>query len=140
MDTSKKPPSQGEKAASDGRAGKLQRSGVAEAHVRVEQDGGPSDEQIVQSLKEGLSTLDRMFPSTSPTASWFEQQVAATTKKQRSKLLSDLLKLWLGALVLLYLLYVTATAQPIAFTLLQAAALVAPLAWLLLRKQVDSHE
>jgi cobalamin biosynthesis protein CobD/CbiB len=110
-----------------------------------EQDG-PSNsteaetEAAVQSLQQGLDALDGLFPASRPSSAWFDQQIAAVQKKQRSRLFGDLLKLWGAALLLLYLLFMVAAAQPVTFITFQALAILAPLAWLLLRKQVDSHE
>lgn len=108
-----------------------------------EQDG-PSNsneaESAVQSMQQGLDALDGLFPASRPSSAWFDQQIAAVQKKQRSRLLGDLLKLWGAAVLLLYLLFMIAAAQPVTFITFQALAILAPLAWLLLRKQVDSHE
>lgn len=106
-----------------------------------EQDGPPTDANVeVQRLQQGLDALDGLFPASRPSSAWFDQQIAAVQKKQRSRLLGDLLKLWGAALLLLYLLFMIAAAQPVTFITFQALAVIAPLAWLLLRKQVDSHE
>ncbi|OPH53289.1 hypothetical protein BC351_05270 [Paenibacillus ferrarius] len=98
------------------------------------------DEQTIHSLQEGLRTMDRLFSPSTPSSAWYEQRIAETHKKQRLRLLRDLLTLWLGALTILYLLYAIATSQPLAFLSLQAAAVIVPIAWLLLRKRVDLHE
>lgn len=106
-----------------------------------EQDGPPTEAEVaVQRLQQGLDALDGLFPASRPSSTWFDQQIAAVQKKQRSRLLGDLLKLWGAALLLLYLLFMIAAAQPVTFITFQALAVIAPLAWLLLRKQVDSHE
>lgn len=112
-----------------------------------EQDGSSNrtetevEAAAVQSLQQGLDALDDLFPASRPSSAWFDQQIATVQKKQRSRLLGDLLKLWGAALLLLYLLFMVAAAQPVTFITFQTLAFLAPLAWLLLfRKQVDSHE
>ncbi|SDO00829.1 hypothetical protein SAMN04487897_10756 [Paenibacillus sp. yr247] len=104
------------------------------------QSEGPSEEHTVQILHEGLNKLDDLFPASPPSSSWFDQQIAETQNKQRLRLRGDLFKLWLVALMLLYILYMTAASQPVTFISFQALAMIVPLVWLLLRKQVDSHE
>lgn len=100
----------------------------------------PLDEAAIQQLQEGLDALDGLFPAPRPHAAWFDQQIAATHKQQRSRLLGDLLKLWVAALLLLTLLFLTAVSLPAAFITFQLLAMIVPLAWLLLRKRVSSHE
>ncbi|MDU0204547.1 MULTISPECIES: DUF5345 family protein [Paenibacillus] len=116
---------------------KPQMSGSSEAQA----DGPPNEaEDAVLRLQQGLDALDGLFPASRPSSAWFDQQVAAVQRKQRSRLLGDLLKLWGTALLLFYLLFIIAAAQPVTFITFQALAIIAPLAWLLFRKQVDSHE
>ncbi|MDD9270607.1 DUF5345 family protein [Paenibacillus sp. GCM10023248] len=98
------------------------------------------DKEAVQRLQEGLDALDHLFPAHQPHAAWFDEQIAATQSKQRSQLLGDLLKLWVAALVLLALLFLTAASLPAAFLTIQLLAVVVPVAWLILRKRVSSHE
>lgn len=94
-----------------------------------------TDEMTAQQLQEGLQRLDELFPAFTPSPSWFDQQIVETQNKQRSKLWRDLLILWIAALLLLSLLYVMMNAQPVVFITFQVLAVVAPLVWLLVRKQ-----
>ena len=98
-----------------------------------------TDEMIAQQLQEGLQRLDELFPAFTPSSSWFDQQIVETQNKQRSKLWRDLLILWIAALLLISLLYVMMNAQPIVFITFQVLAVVAPLVWLLVRKQEEHH-
>lgn len=97
------------------------------------------DELTSQKLQDGLHKLDELYPAFTPSPSWFDQQIVETKNSQRSRLWGDLLKLWLAALLLLFVLYMTVTAQPVVFVTFQALAVVAPLAWLLIRKQEEQH-
>ncbi len=94
-----------------------------------------TDEMTAQQLQEGFQRLDELFPAFTPSPSWFDQQIVETQNKQRSKLWRDLLILWIAALLLLSLLYVMMNAQPVVFITFQVLAVVAPLVWLLVRKQ-----
>ncbi|MCY9661490.1 DUF5345 family protein [Paenibacillus chondroitinus] len=114
---------------------KPQQSGSSE-----DQTDASANEADVVRLQQGLDALDGLFPASRPSSAWFDQQIAAVQRKQRSRLLGDLLKLWGTALLLFYLLFMVAAAQPVTFITFQALAIIAPLAWLLFRKQVDSHE
>ncbi|MBA2941685.1 YxlC family protein [Paenibacillus sp. CGMCC 1.16610] len=105
-----------------------------------DQTDASANEADVLRLQQGLDALDGLFPASRPNSAWFDQQIAAVQRKQRSRLLGDLLKLWGTALLLFYLLFMVAASQPVTFITFQALAIIAPLAWLLLRKQVDSHE
>lgn len=105
-----------------------------------EENDGNRDDAVVQGLQQGLDALDDLFPASRPSAAWFDQQIAAVQIKHRTRLFGDLFKLWCAALLLLSFLYVTASAQPFVFMTFQALATIAPLTWLFLRKQVDSHE
>lgn len=98
-----------------------------------------TDEMTAQQLQEGLQRLDEFFPSFTPSPSWFDQQIVETQSKQRSKLWRDLLILWIAALLLLSLLYAMMNAQPVVFITFQVLAVVAPLVWLLARKQEEHH-
>lgn len=98
-----------------------------------------ADEMTAQQLQEGLQRLDELFPAFTPSPAWFDQQIVETQNKQRSKLWRDLLKLWIAALLLLSLLYVMMNAQPVVFITFQVLAVVAPLVWLLVRKQEEHH-
>lgn len=100
-------------------------------------DGG---EQAVSELREGLDHLDAAFHVPMPSSAWFDQQIAATQSKRRTKLMRDLVILWIVAILMFYVFYLTVAAQPVAFLSIQAAAILVPLAWLILRKQVDSHD
>ncbi|MCY9669809.1 YxlC family protein [Paenibacillus alginolyticus] len=97
------------------------------------------DEMTAQQLQEGLQRLDELFPAFTPSPSWFDQQIVETQSKQRSKLWRDLLILWIAALLLLSLLYAMMHAQPVVFITFQVLAVVAPLVWLLVRKQEEHH-
>lgn len=99
-----------------------------------------ADESVARQLREGLVLLDAAVHVPTPSAAWFQQQIAATKRKQQSKLIRDLVILWISAMLLFYVLYLTVTAQPVAFLSIRAAAIVVPLAWLILRKQVDVHD
>ncbi|BFT75929.1 DUF5345 family protein [Paenibacillus sp. P36] len=116
-------------------------------HKKPQQSGSSEDETEASAneadvlrLQQGLDAFDGLFPASRPNSAWFDQQIAAVQRKQRSRLLGDLLKLWGTALLLFYLLFMVAAAQPVTFITFQALAIIAPLAWLLFRKQVDSHE
>ncbi|KRF38607.1 YxlC family protein [Paenibacillus sp. Soil787] len=98
-----------------------------------------TDEMAAQQLQEGLQRLDELFPAFTPSPSWFDQQIIETQNKQRSKLWRDLLVLWITALLLLSLLYAMMHAQPVVFITFQALAVVAPLVWLLVRKEEEHH-
>ncbi|KRE46248.1 YxlC family protein [Paenibacillus sp. Soil724D2] len=98
-----------------------------------------TDEMTAQQLQEGLKRLDELFPASTPSSSWFDQQIVETLNKQRSKLWRDLLILWIAALLLLSLLYAMMKAQPVVFITFQVLAVVAPLVWLLVRKQEEHH-
>jgi uncharacterized membrane-anchored protein len=98
-----------------------------------------TDEITAQQLQEGLQKLDELFPAFTPSPSWFDQQIVETQNKQRSKLWRDLLILWIAALLLLSLLYAMMHAQPVVFITFQVLAVVAPLVWLLVRKQEEHH-
>lgn len=100
----------------------------------------PADDLAVQELQAGLNRLDELFPAFTPDPQWFERKAAETKANQRSRLMHDLIKLWLAALLLLGLLYVTIAAQPGLFIALQAIAVIAPLVWLLLGKRVNHRE
>jgi len=97
------------------------------------------DEMTAQQLQEGLQRLDELFPAFTPSPSWFDQHIVETQSKQRSKLRRDLLILWITALLLLSLLYAMMNAQPVVFITFQVFAVVAPLVWLLARKQEEHH-
>lgn len=97
------------------------------------------DDKTVNELRKGLDQLDAIIHVPTPSAAWIEQHIAATKNKQRSRLLRDLLLLWIGAMLIFYVFYLTVTAKPVAFISIQAAAILIPLTWLLLRKQVDSR-
>lgn len=97
-----------------------------------------TDEMTAQ-LQEGLQRLDELFPAFTPSPSWFDQQIVETQSKLRSKLWRDLLILWIAALLLLSLLYAMMKAQPVVFITFQVLAVVAPLVWLLVRKQEEHH-
>lgn len=99
-----------------------------------------ADEVTARKLREGLDFLEAAVPVPTPSAAWFDQHIAATQSKQRSKLLRDLAILWIGAMLVFYVFYLTVTARPVAFLPIQAGAILIPLAWLILRKQVSPHD
>ncbi|CAN7752677.1 YxlC family protein [Paenibacillus sp. LjRoot153] len=105
---------------------------------RASQD--PSAEDVARQLRDGLHLLDTAIHVTTPSAAWFDQHIAATRSKRKSMLMRDLAILWIGAMFLFYVFYLTVTAQPVAFLSIQVAAILIPLAWLILRKQVASHD
>lgn len=98
-----------------------------------------TDEMTAQQLQEGLQRLEELFPVFTPIPSWFDQQIIETQNNLRSKLWRDLLILWIAALLLLSLLYAMMNAQPVVFITFQVLAVVAPLVWLLVRKQEEHH-
>lgn len=104
-----------------------------------EEPQADDDDKAVNELRKGLDHLDAIIHVPTPSAAWFEQHIAASKNKQRSKLLRDLLLLWVGAMLVFYVFYLTVTAKPVAFISIQAGAILIPLTWLFLRKQVDSH-
>ncbi|NOU69634.1 hypothetical protein GC096_37065 [Paenibacillus sp. LMG 31461] len=99
-----------------------------------------ADELTSRQLREGLDLLEAAVHVPTPSIAWFDQQIAATQSKRKSRLVRDLVILWIGAMLLFYVYYLTVTAKPVAFLSIQAAAILVPLAWLILRKQVDSHD
>ncbi|MDR6554397.1 YxlC family protein [Paenibacillus qinlingensis] len=115
-------------------------SKVQDGSAQPQAGQGLDDEDIARQLRDGLEVLDDAIQVPTPRAAWFDQHIAATQSKQKSKLIRDLVILWIGAMFLFYVLYLTVTAQPVAFFSIQAAAIFLPLAWLILRKQVDSHD
>ncbi|WNR44379.1 YxlC family protein [Paenibacillus roseipurpureus] len=104
------------------------------------QEEALSDAGVHRQLREGLAMIDRATDVPTPSAAWFERQIANAQSRQRSRLIRDLLILWIGALLVFYVFYLTVSAQPAAFLSIQAAAILIPAAWLLLKKQVTSHE
>ena len=112
-----------------------QRDKDSDVYQRLED----TDEMTVQQLQEGLQRLDELFPAFTPSPAWFDQLIVETQNKQRSKHWRDLLILWIAALPLISLLYVMMNAQPIVFITFQVLAVVAPLVWLLVRKQEEHH-
>ncbi|CAH1218741.1 hypothetical protein PAECIP111891_04784 [Paenibacillus allorhizoplanae] len=99
-----------------------------------------ADEITSRKLREGLDLIEAAVHVPTPSAAWFDQQIAAAKLQRKSKLMRDLVILWISAMLSFYVLYLTVTAQPVAFLSIQAAAILVPLAWLILRKQVDSHD
>ncbi|MBP1964037.1 DUF5345 family protein [Paenibacillus aceris] len=126
----------------DGRKDDLQNANRTKPQMKnsEEENDANRDDAAVQRLQQGLDALEDLFPATRPSAAWFDQQIAAARIKHRTRLFGDLFKLWCAGLLLLSLLYMTAAAQPFVFMTFQALAIIAPLTWLFLRKQVDSHE
>ncbi|OCT16177.1 hypothetical protein A8709_01670 [Paenibacillus pectinilyticus] len=99
-----------------------------------------ADEQTARELREGLDLLDAAIHVPTPSAAWFDQHIAVTQSRRRSRLLRDLLILWIGAMLVFYIFYVTVTVQPVAFLSIQAVATLVPLAWLIFRRLVTSHD
>ncbi|MGO4497730.1 YxlC family protein [Paenibacillus sp. 2RAB27] len=99
-----------------------------------------ADEMTSRQLREGLDLLEAAVHVPTPSTAWFDQQIAAAQSKRKSRLVRDLVILWISAMLLFYVYYLTVTAKPVAFLSIQAAAILVPLAWLILRKQVDSHD
>ncbi|NQX63155.1 YxlC family protein [Paenibacillus qinlingensis] len=99
-----------------------------------------ADEMTSRQLREGLDLLEATIHVPTPSAAWFDQQIAATQSKRKSRLVRDLVILWISAMLLFYVFYLTVTSKPVAFLSIQAAAILVPLAWLILRKQVDAHD
>ncbi|WP_157257081.1 YxlC family protein [Paenibacillus sp. Soil750] len=108
-------------------------------------DGEQTSEELAdvitsRKLREGLDLIEAAVHVPTPSAAWFDQQIASAKLQRKSKLMRDLVILWISAMLSFYVLYLTVTAQPVAFLSIQAAAILVPLAWLILRKQVDSHD
>lgn len=114
--------------------------GAAEQDGREQTSEELADVITSRQLREGLDLLEAAVHVPTPSTAWFEQQIAAAKLKRQSKLMRDLVILWISAMLLFYVFYLTVTAQPVAFLSIQAAAILVPLAWLILRKQVDSHD
>jgi hypothetical protein len=119
---------------------KLLEGESAEPNGEVQTSEELADEMTSRQLREGLDLLEAAVHVPTPSAAWFDQHIAATQSKRKSRLVRDLVILWIGAMLLFYVYYLTVTAKPVAFLSIQAAAILVPLAWLILRKQVDSHD
>ncbi|MFC0215563.1 DUF5345 family protein [Paenibacillus chartarius] len=92
------------------------------------------EEEVIQRLREGLASLERIEPTFTPPLDWFETQVRDARRRRRSRLLRDLALLWSAGLLLLGVLYLLINRAPVAFVALQGAAGLAPLLLALLRR------
>ncbi|MNI20980.1 hypothetical protein D3C73_744790 [compost metagenome] len=95
---------------------------------------------VIEELERGLTHLDQTTPAFTPNLAWFEQQVAEEKRKLRTRLFRDLALFWLIALLALTISYTLLTQQPTAFLTLQAVIVIVPMVWIILKKQVTSHE
>lgn len=95
-------------------------------------------------MRQGLDALSDLGGEQPPGIADLQMLVAQVQREQRARTLRDLLLFWLCGLLVLSVLYVLMTREPLAFLILQVAAVVVPLGALAVtlqgRKQVAPHE
>ena len=82
------------------------------------------ERKLTEELRSGLDQLDRLQPIYTPDRQWFSQFVAEGSKKQRQRLLRELLVFWLIAATALTGTLVTLNLMPTIFLWIQGTSLV----------------
>lgn len=106
-----------------------------EAHMGMD-DLHLTDRDTVQQINSGLDQMDEWFPALTPDLKWFEQQTAEAKRRQKQKLMLELVVFWMVAVMVISVSYLIVMQQPFVYFIVQLIVAAAmPVAFVLNRSR-----